>query len=185
MGALDRDVSWEPRASVGRRGRCANRLEATCLFHERTATTRTILNDPLSDIRADIRKAGGSQVLVETTAAAYGEGRGGAPMTDWKTQPIRRESSRCVGSTEVKSVGHGGHSGDVWCACGARIGQRTAQVTARDPGVGSSTDSVAALGAIVGGELSVKLDTACLVSTFAGLYASRFDSDARRRWGGS
>ena len=41
-------------------------------------------NDPLADIRADIRKAGGSQVLVETMAAAFGEGRGGAPMTDWK-----------------------------------------------------------------------------------------------------
>lgn len=37
-------------------------------------------------LRGDIRKAEGRLVLVETTAAGLGEGKGAAPLSDWKQQ---------------------------------------------------------------------------------------------------
>ena len=42
-------------------------------------------DDPLTPIRADIAKARGRALLVETTAAGWGEGRGSAPMGDWRS----------------------------------------------------------------------------------------------------
>ena len=41
-------------------------------------------DDPLAGLRADIGAARGKAVLVETTAAGWGEGRGSAPQADWK-----------------------------------------------------------------------------------------------------
>ena len=40
-------------------------------------------DDPLADLKTDIAKARGKALLVETTAAGWGEGRGGAPQRDW------------------------------------------------------------------------------------------------------
>lgn len=40
-------------------------------------------DDPLASLRADIKAARGRAVLVETTAAGYGEGRAAAPQGDW------------------------------------------------------------------------------------------------------
>ena len=40
-------------------------------------------DDPLSDLKADIRTARGKAVLLETTAAGWGEGSGAAPRKDW------------------------------------------------------------------------------------------------------
>ena len=40
-------------------------------------------DDPLADLKTDISKARGKALLVETTAAGWGEGRGGAPQRDW------------------------------------------------------------------------------------------------------
>ena len=44
--------------------------------------------DPLTPIRADIAKARGRALLLETTAAGWGEGRGSAPMSDWKASRL-------------------------------------------------------------------------------------------------
>ena len=40
-------------------------------------------NDPLAPLKADIAAARGKALLVETTAAGFGEGRGAAPQRDW------------------------------------------------------------------------------------------------------
>ena len=40
-------------------------------------------DDPLKELKADIRSARGKALLVETTAAGYGEGRMAAPQRDW------------------------------------------------------------------------------------------------------
>ena len=40
--------------------------------------------DTFAGLRADISKARGKAVLVETTAAGWGEGRASAPQADWK-----------------------------------------------------------------------------------------------------
>ena len=44
--------------------------------------------DPLTPIRADIAKARGRALLLETTAAGWGEGRGSAPMADWQARRL-------------------------------------------------------------------------------------------------
>ena len=43
-------------------------------------------SDPLAALKADIAAAKGRALLVETTAAAWGDGRAAAPVTDWKQQ---------------------------------------------------------------------------------------------------
>ena len=124
-------------------------------------------DDPLSDIRADIRKAAGSQVLVETTSSGYGEGRGGAPMTDWKPNrfganpPVTLEALRSRVGMAVLSA----------CAVPVALGMGDADGTAqRESWRRFVHGPVAALAAIVGGELSVKLDTPVSFG-FANLYA--------------
>ena len=41
--------------------------------------------DPLASLRADIGKAKGDALLVETTSGGWGEGRASAPQSDWKS----------------------------------------------------------------------------------------------------
>ena len=43
-------------------------------------------DDPLASLKADIRSAKGRALLVETTAAGWGEGRTAAPQHDWRGQ---------------------------------------------------------------------------------------------------
>ena len=43
-------------------------------------------DDPLADIKADLKALKGNVALVETTSAGWGEGRGSAPQSDWKPQ---------------------------------------------------------------------------------------------------
>ena len=45
-------------------------------------------NDPLAQLKSDIKAAKGSALLVETTAAGWSEGKGAAPMADWKQQRL-------------------------------------------------------------------------------------------------
>ena len=40
-------------------------------------------DDPLVELKADLKTLGGGLALVETTAAGFGEGRGAAPQKDW------------------------------------------------------------------------------------------------------
>ena len=40
--------------------------------------------DPLAALKSDIGQAKGNALLVETTAGGWGEGRAGAPTSDWK-----------------------------------------------------------------------------------------------------
>ena len=44
--------------------------------------------DPLSPIRIDIAKARGRALLLESTVSGWGEGRGSAPMADWKASRL-------------------------------------------------------------------------------------------------
>ena len=125
-------------------------------------------DDPLADIRADIRKAGGSQVLVETTAAAYGEGRGGAPMTDWKPNrfganpPATLEALRSSVGLAVLSA----------CGVPVSLGLTDADGTSqRESWRRWAHGALAGIAAIIGTELGRKLDTE-VSFTFGSLYAS-------------
>ena len=44
--------------------------------------------DPLAQLKQDIRGLRGRAALVETTAAGYGEGKGAAPRRDWEAQRL-------------------------------------------------------------------------------------------------
>ena len=54
-------------------------------------------DDPLSSLRKDIRDAKGRALLVETSAAGWGEGRAAAPQADWQAKKIRTVADRCHG----------------------------------------------------------------------------------------
>ena len=45
-------------------------------------------DDPLAALKADIRTARGKALLVETVAAAWGEGRAAAPQKDWQASRL-------------------------------------------------------------------------------------------------
>ena len=45
-------------------------------------------DDPLADLKADIRAARGRALLLETTAGGYGEGRSAAPLRDWNRKGL-------------------------------------------------------------------------------------------------
>ena len=45
-------------------------------------------DDPLADLKADLRTARGKALLLETVAAAWGEGRQVAPQRDWKPERL-------------------------------------------------------------------------------------------------
>lgn len=47
--------------------------------------------DPLAALKADFAKMGGKTLLVETTAAGWGDGRTAAPQSDWKPRRIGAE----------------------------------------------------------------------------------------------
>lgn len=45
-------------------------------------------HDPLKDLKADIRTARGKALLVETSAAGWGEGRSASPQRDWQASRL-------------------------------------------------------------------------------------------------
>ena len=53
-------------------------------------------NDPLASLKADVKGARGKALLVETTAAGYGEGKTAAPMRDWKSERLGPQPPEAV-----------------------------------------------------------------------------------------
>ena len=53
--------------------------------------------DPLKMLRADISGARGKALLVETTAAAWDQGKAAAPQRDWKPERLGPATARCDG----------------------------------------------------------------------------------------
>ena len=45
-------------------------------------------DDPLAQLKRDIRAGRGKALLVETTASGWGEGRGAAPLGDWQARRL-------------------------------------------------------------------------------------------------
>ena len=69
-------------------------------------------NDPLSMLKADIKAARGKAVMVETTAAGWGEGKASAPHRDWQAQRPRPRPAGCHGAG---GKGHlWAHGGGLW-----------------------------------------------------------------------
>ena len=55
-------------------------------------------DDPLQSLKSDLANSGGKTQLIETTAAAWGEGKAGAPMQDWQSKRYGINVPDSVGS---------------------------------------------------------------------------------------
>ena len=60
-------------------------------------------DDPLKDMKADIRTARGKALLVETAAAGWGEGKSAAPMSDWKPHRLGPNFPAAMAEVQGKS----------------------------------------------------------------------------------
>ena len=54
--------------------------------------------DPLASLKADVAKARGKAMLLETTAAGWGEGKSAAPSKDWKAERLGPAPARGAGT---------------------------------------------------------------------------------------
>ena len=64
-------------------------------------------DDPLKMLKADITSARGKALLLETTAAAWGEGKAAAPQSDWKQSrlgPMPPESMATIRKDAFEAV---------------------------------------------------------------------------------
>ena len=131
-------------------------------------------DDPLRGLKADIRAARGRAVMVETTAAGWGEGASAAPRQDWK--PQRLGPAPGAGLPEVQ----GQAFLEVLAACGVPPGMF---VKMGDSGQREAYRRwvalvVVPLGRLLAAELSTKLE-APIGLDFAGLYAHDLAGRAR------
>ena len=78
-------------------------------------------DDPLADLKQDLAALSGNTALVETTSAAWGEGRGAAPQSDWKTPTAGSESARKPGGASRRFGSE--HSSGVRRSAGAGVRQ--------------------------------------------------------------
>ena len=60
-------------------------------------------DDPLKELKADIRTARGKALLVETVAAGWGEGRAAAPMADWKSSRLGPNFPQSMATVQEKA----------------------------------------------------------------------------------
>ena len=60
-------------------------------------------DDPLKELKADIRTARGKALLVETVAAGWGEGRAAAPMSDWKSSRLGPNFPQSMATVQSQS----------------------------------------------------------------------------------
>lgn len=111
-------------------------------------------DDPLADLRADIAKAKGHPLLVETTASGWGDGKGAAPLSDWKARRFGADPPAALEALR------GASGADITAACGvpaalAGEGDGTAKREAYRQFVALSVRPMARL---VEAELSAKLE---------------------------
>ena len=111
-------------------------------------------NDPLKMLKSDIRNARGRMLLVETTAAGWGEGKAGAPMVDLKA--IRFGAHPPMSLKDLRESA----SITIYAACGvppdlAELSQGTA---AREAWRRFLHGTIVPISRLVAEELSAKFD---------------------------
>ena len=130
--------------------------------------------DPLAELRADIRRARGKALLMETTAAGWGEGAAAAPRKDWQAQRLGPNPPGQHGGR------HGAGFTEVLAACGIPPGmfQKMGDSGQREAYRRFVTLTIEPLGRMVGAELSAKLETKIGLD-FSGLFAHDLAGRAR------
>ena len=113
-------------------------------------------DDPLKALRADLRAARGKALLVETTAAGWGEGKTAAPQADWRQQRLGPQPPDVLAQLRRDAFAH------VLAACGAPPSMfvDNADGTAQREAVRRwHLNTVLPLARLVEHELSAKLET--------------------------
>ena len=122
-------------------------------------------DDPLAALKLDIRAARGKALLVETTAAGFGEGRAAAPQRDWKAErlgpqpPDAMATIRKDAFAEVLAA----------CGCSSPMFDDSDGTSKREAQRIFLHGTVRPLGRLLAAELSAKLETPVSFD-FSGLY---------------
>ena len=131
--------------------------------------------DPNAQLRADIQRLRGKTVMVETTAAGWGEGMSAAPRSDWKPSRIGADPPVSLATLRTDSAQA------VLAACGL-----SADLFVQGDAAGQRESwrrflhgSVQPLGDLLAAELADKLDAPDLRLTFDRLFASDLSGRAR------
>ena len=131
--------------------------------------------DPNAQLRADIQRLRGRTVMVETTAAGWGEGMSAAPRSDWKPARIGADPPVSLATLRTDSAQA------VLAACGL-----SADLFVQGDAAGQRESwrrflhgSVQPLGDLLAVELADKLDAPGLRLTFDRLFASDLSGRAR------
>ena len=131
-------------------------------------------SDPLRKLRADIRGARGKALLVETSAAGWGEGMSAAPRRDWHPERLGPQPPDSMpelmgqGFTEVLAA----------CGCPPGMFAQGADAGQREAYRRWCALVVTPLGRMLQAELSSKLE-ADIGLDFSGLYAHDLSGRAR------
>ena len=133
-------------------------------------------DDPLASLKADIAKARGKAVLAETTHSGWGEGRGGAPQSDWRQQRIGFDPPEVMRNVRRDVFEDVLHAAGVPSALFDPRSEGTSQ---REALRRFAHLSVEPLGRIVAAELAEKLDAPSLRFNFDALMASDLAGRAR------
>ena len=187
--AIDSQLPWRGVPPLGwarSTGALAGRLEAG-LADEAGAPAAQLVpvpqdggdggdDDPLAELKADIGKARGRALLIETTAAGYGQGPAGAPRRDWEQRRIGADWPDVLRATR-KDVFE-----NVAAACGVPgvLLDPRAEGTSQREGLRRFAHlALEPLGEIVGAELRMKLDAPGLRLNFEAIRAGDLAGRAR------
>ena len=132
--------------------------------------------DPNKQLRSDIQGLRGRTALVETVAAAWGEGRGAAPLADWKPQRIGADPPAAM--VDLRSDSARAVLAATGCPPEIAIGGADA-TAARESWRRFLHGSVQPLAQVLATELAVKLDEPRLQIGFDKLFASDLMGRAR------
>lgn len=124
-------------------------------------------DDPLRDLKTDIRNAQGGTVLTETVAGGWGEGKMAAPQADWQPRRIGANPPAVLPTLRADVFGA------VLNACGIPVSLATDAdgTSQRESFRRFLTTGLEPLGELVAEELSRKLDTPGIRFDFTQTYA--------------
>ena len=106
--------TWKPEA---RRG-SGRKRSATCYPVPQDGGDGSD-DDPLAGLKADLANLRGRGALVETTSAGWGEGKGAAPISDYKPQRIGADPPATLPSLRTEAAA------SVLSACGVPVSLAT------------------------------------------------------------
>ena len=167
-------------------GALAGRLEAG-LANEAGAPVAQIIpvpadggdggeDDPLKSLKADIAKAKGRALLVETTQAGYGQGPAGAPRRDWEQRRVGFEPPDIARSMRADVFEHVAAACNVPAVLLDAGSEGTSQREALRRRVHLAVEP---MGELIAAELAAKLDRPGLRLDFSALMASDLAGKAR------